>query len=254
LTLEHLWGDWVAGVIYVTSKKRKKARRITPVTPHEFDAPPDESSREWKMPSLSSAARISCEQCNHGWIENFDHTARTLLTSMMRGERTTLDEEGQRLIARWIAKTAMVFMHTSGAERRPIPPSHYRYLRDHQRPPPSAQVWIGARTAEEGAMTAGLNSCFFREDPESREESGRAYIVAVGIGHLVGVLFGHNLAFEIPWPTREGLEQIWPVVRPIVEWPPEHIIGDVEELARDPQSGFERHLTDALARRGIRLN
>ncbi|MDX6511221.1 MAG: hypothetical protein QOE36_725, partial [Gaiellaceae bacterium] len=90
-----------------------------------------------------------------------------------------------------------------------------------------------------------------REDPEAREESGRAYVVTFGIGHLVGALFGHNLPFEIPWGSREGLEAIWPVAGPTFEWPPKYVIGSVEDLANDP--GFERHLTAALASRGITL-
>jgi hypothetical protein len=250
MTLEHLWADWVAGVLHSKAKKPKKGRRKTPVTPHESRSDlSSEFTREWRMSSLQQTVRISCKACNNGWIESFDRTGRPVLTPLLRAERrTTLDADEQRIIARWIAKTAMIIVQLS--DRRPIPRSQHYYLRTHRRPPPSTQVWIGARTAEEGVWLGHVPSVLLRQHEEAEEES-RAYLVTFGVGHLVCSFFGHDLGFEIPWTNRIGLEQVWPVVEPTIEWPPKCVFGSLEHLANDPS--FEQHVEAGLAARGITL-
>jgi hypothetical protein len=243
LTREHVWPDWIRRLIYGKGKRGPRSEQL------REGSRPGEERKVWHMPALSLQAKIVCEECNQGWMSELEVQTSPVLTPMILGNRVRLDAAAQRLLARWITKTAMVFLR---ATPRPsaIPPNQYRYLRDHRRPPPSSQAWIGIRTAEEGVAAGKVAAYSFRDRPRGGEELGRAYLVTLGIGHLVGALFGHNLAFEIPWQRPPAFQPVWPVVRRIVEWPPQDLIGPLDDL--DDDAGFREYVEDALLeRRGL---
>lgn len=186
-----------------------------PLAPHRASSSlKHEPDREWTAPSFTSEAKVVCKDCNEGWMNDLEAAAKPILAPMLRGKRVVLDTDAQAIVARWLTKTAMVFQRTT--PRRPVPERHTRYLYDHRRPPPSCQVWIGARTAEDGGILSGIQSA--RLKPEAAEPAGQvftAYLVTVGIAAFVGQLFGHDLPrFDFPW-GHEGMfasavEQIWP--------------------------------------------
>jgi hypothetical protein len=182
-------------------------------------------------------------------MHDLEKAARPALTEMIMGRRITLDKEGQVIVARWFVKTAMMFALAT-PRRLVIAPNQYRYLFDHRRPPPETQVWLGIRTAAEGVAGGLFQSVLLKDRPDEIGERGRAYALTIGVGHLVGVVFGHNLPFEMPWTRSVGLQQIWPTLGP-VEWPPKYVFGPFENFADDP--AFEKHVTTALASRGITI-
>ena len=250
MTREHVWPDWI-GRMFFDYKRGDHA----PLAPHRASSSlKHEPDREWTAPSFTSEAKVVCKDCNEGWMNDLEAAAKPILAPMLRGKRVVLDTDAQAIVARWLTKTAMVFQRTT--PRRPVPERHTRYLYDHRRPPPSCQVWIGARTAEDGGILSGIQSA--RLKPEAAEPAGQvfsAYLVTVGIAAFVGQLFGHDLPrFDFPW-GHEGMfasavEQIWPPFEPI-QWPPKHVIGAVKDFAEDPS--FGQHLGRSFAGQGVEL-
>lgn len=250
LTNEHVWPDWI-GRLFFGYEPGGRA----PLSAHRVSSSVgSERNRQWTAPSFTTKAKIVCDDCNHGWMSELENAAEPILTPMLQGKRLILDDEAQTIVARWLTKTAMMFQHTT--PRRPIPERHFRYLRDHLRPPPSSQVWLGARTAEDGGVISGLQSSRLRPLPE--DQNGpvyNSYLVTIGIAAFIGQVFGHDIPrFDFQW-GHEGrfasaVEQIWPAVEPI-KWPPKHIVRSVEDFAKDP--GFGRHLVRSFAGQGVEM-
>lgn len=251
LTTEHVWPDWIGRLFFGYSKDGR-----APLAPHRASTSlPRESDREWTAPSFDTKVRVVCTECNNGWMSDLEVAAKPILVRMLTGKRVVLDDASQAVVSQWVVKTAMMFQHTT--PRRPIPDHHFRYLYDHRRPPPSSQVWIAARTAEDGGIVSGLQSARLKLKPDGpNTEANSAYLVTIGIAAFVGQLFGHDLPRLDFRRSHKGIftsavEQIWPTVETVVEWPPKHIIRSVEDFAND--SDFGAHLVRSLAAQGLDL-
>ena len=242
LTVEHLWPSWLRKLLHGDPKTR------APVTQHVFLERPAGRPQTRQQPSLLWCARIVCSRCNGGWMADLDRAVRPFVERIVVGKRTTLSRTDQKQMARWVAKTAMVFTYTT--PRRPIPANQRHYLRLQLRPPPSSQAWIGIRSAEEGIAVGGVLSFGLGNRPEPESKTNRAYLVTLGIGYLVIAFFGHDLGFEVPW-ARPLLEPIWPVSESPIKWPPKYVFGSIDDLANDAE--LEGHVRDSLASRGVAL-
>jgi hypothetical protein len=193
-----------------------------------------------------------CQRCNNEWMSVIEQAASRIMAPMIGGERVVLSEADQKTLAKWLTMKAMVFQLTTGLT--PIQPSAYRYMRDHLRPPPGVQVWLGARTADGGAdSVVGLKGSTMGR---SRDDPARMYAYAAPfvIGNFIGEVFGHNLPvdFELEraGPHADALQRIWPTAGP-VEWPPPGVLPSVDDFAKD--RWFDQGLIAALAAKGITL-
>jgi hypothetical protein len=66
------------------------------------NAPP----RPWHGPEFTT--RKVCQVCNNGWMSRLESAVRATMGSLVNDLSLWLDEEQQRLLARWATKTAMV--------------------------------------------------------------------------------------------------------------------------------------------------
>jgi hypothetical protein len=190
---------------------------------------------------------VVCASCNNGWMAWMEGTARPILIPMIAGQPTSLTMEQQRVVARWVAKTAMVFQLAT--EHSSIRPHHYRSLKLHLAPPPGNQVWLGARTAEEPVPAAfGIRTSDLRHATDDREF--HSYLVTIVIGHFIAQLFGHDLPLDSEWTRRgefeDALIPIYPE-REAVTWPP-RLVRSFVPLAEDP--AFESEIGRVLSAHG----
>jgi hypothetical protein len=251
LTNEHVWPDWIGRLLYGYPKGGR-----APAAPHRRSSSlRHEPTGVWTAPSFSQKASIVCADCNHGWMSDLEVAVEPILRPMLVPQgKVVLRESDQAVLARWITKTAMVFQHTT--PRRPIPPNQFRYLFDHRRPPPSCQLWVGIRSAEDGVVLSGLQTARIKvPTSEGQGVFHRGYLVTLGIAGFVGQLLGNDLPrFDFDWGHQgefaAAVEPIWPVIEPI-EWPPNKLVRSVNDFANDP--AFGEHLTRSLGARGITL-
>lgn len=247
---EHVWPDWIGRLVF-----GYKRGASAPKAPHRRSSSiPSESDATWQAPSFTTTTNAICADCNGGWMSDLEDAAAPVLTPLLLGKRALLNLADQALVSRWVAKTAMTFQLTT--PRRPIPPNHYRYLRDHLLPPPSAQVWIGIRTAEDGVVVSGLQSARIRVPGGGTEDAFHsAYLVTVGIALFAAQLSGNDLPrFDFSWghdgEFTNALQPVWPTTDP-VEWPPRQPIRSIQAVGEDVH--FQAHLTRSLAAHGVRL-
>jgi hypothetical protein len=93
--------------------------------------------------ALPPAARVSTGKYCNSWMgDTFDVPAKPLLLPLMLGERCTLLPGEQELIARWIAKTALMTELALGTAGR-VPDRVYHGFRRSGYPPPQSRVLLG---------------------------------------------------------------------------------------------------------------
>jgi hypothetical protein len=189
-----------------------------------------------KRPAFSRAVKIVCKDCNNGWMSRLEMAVRPIFEPMMPGtRRLTLQQSEQETLAFWITKTAMT-MQLSHPTRRPdaIPSAHYSELYKEQRPPWLSQVWIAGCTHDDRPSDLPMpmvGRCritplkrFRPDDIAADQPTLPAYSVAMSMGNLAMLVFGHQYAgsrARLSWKDAmgEALVQIWPAVTPTVEWP-----------------------------------
>jgi hypothetical protein len=241
---EHLWSAWL----------RTLLRDQDAALPHRAMSTIESSDeRSWIAPPFTIRVNRVCATCNNGWMSELESVAKPILTPLVLGQKTVLDKHAQKVAAVWATKTAMVFQLAT--KHRSIKRSQFHYLRTHLRPPPSAQVWLGCRTADEPKPGLfGFRSSGLAPEGETQPRFD-AYLVTIGIGHFVAQVYGHDLPFDSIWARRgefaDALVQVWPLAEDEVVWPRTNLISSITNLSED--RAFEEELTAILAGRGIHV-
>lgn len=231
LTREHLWPKQLQDVLPGLGPGQ-----------HIFGLTGDEDS--WFIqdrPAFSRAVKIVCADCNNGWMSRLEKKARPLLEPMNGQRRIALEPKQQQVLGFWIAKTAMT-MQSSHPTRYPdaIPRSQYSELYKEQRPPLLSQIWIGGCTHDDrppylprplvGRVRITPLTRWRPDDIAPEEPTLKAYSVAMSMGNLGMVMFGHQYSHshaQLIWKDQmgEALVPIWPPQDEPVEWPGKYGLG-----------------------------
>lgn len=193
--------------------------------------------RRWRAPAPDIKVKVVCQPCNSGWMSNIENRAKPFLGSLIQGHGRTLHREGQRELAVWGIKTAMMWQFTS--KTRPIPPAIMKALyADDSKPPGNAQVWIGAYTGEAGySYPVSLS---VRPKGAGLDAAVDAYGATFTVGHVAFQVFGHELPgvgggrrFADGSLLARGFSPIWPFVEPAT-FPTSHVwtLKQLEEAGR----------------------
>jgi hypothetical protein len=168
--------------------------------------------------------------------------ARPVIEPMITGRRRVgLRAADQETIAFWLCKTAMT-LQLARPDLRPdlIPQRHYSELYAKQRPPITSQIWIGACAHDNRPpdLPAPLMTRYrltpvrrFRPRDVSEDQPLRtAYSVAISLGNLAGLIFGHQYdasrsRLQFSGSIGAALIQIWPPLAENAEWPQDHALS-----------------------------
>jgi hypothetical protein len=220
LTREHLFPLWLSEIV------RDGA---------DFFSHADGKGRNWSHPKLDIKVKCVCGPCNWGWMHELEDEAAPTLTPLIRGEARTLTANDQRLIGRWVAKTATV---VTSVERRAaqVPADLRRLVRDQTEPPRNVHIDLYA-------YGPGLRAVWYRADVLQMESVklyrppnvGHLHSVALSVGHFValaGIFPVANMTVMPPPGDATFRVNIWPG-GPDVDWPPQGIL-DEDGLDRLP--------------------
>lgn len=166
-----------------------------------------------------------CKPCNEGWMHELEESAKGILSHFIKGDRRRVRFWRQAMIATWACKTAMVWECLAG-EHRAIPLERLRELHRTQRPPPRHQVWFGQYRGDE---PHSFRRAAGRALGDVEPEQPHGYLVAVGIGQFVFIVFGHGFDHLNATPRNalaQRLVQVWPPIHEITEWPPPAAFDD----------------------------
>jgi hypothetical protein len=166
-----------------------------------------------------------CKPCNEGWMDELEKSSRSTLSNLIQGSPRRLGYWRQALVATWACKTAMVWECLAG-DHRAMPMTCLRELHRTQRPPATHQVWFGRYAGDDPhSFRHAAGRTFGQPDPQQIH----GYLVAIGIGQLVFVIFGHRFGHLEATPQNalaHRLVQIWPPIHEVAEWPPAQTLDD----------------------------
>lgn len=189
---------------------------------------------------FTTVAEDVCERCNTGWMEELEDWAKRWLSKPIVGEPRTLRYWRQVCAASWAVKTAMVWELVE-QQHRTVPLELLRIFHVLQRPGGRQQVWLGHYQGTEPHNSFRRTAAYFiGHEPDGPEDpkDAHGYLLAVTIGQLALVVFGHvlsmapysigdtlpGIALESQFPSQ--LVQIWPLVHEVVRWPPAASLDD----------------------------
>ena len=235
ISKEHVFAEWLRDYFPRYSERTHKSAFISWMDESGPSAPVDRRSKHQGHLGTKKL-RVVCSTCNGGWMSNLEGCAKSALPPLMAGQRCNITEGGQKLLATWAAKTAMV------AERllpeTDITQPERAWLMDHQCPPDNWYVWISAYQGRDWRELGILQSRVgLSETPVSRPSEAPYYGQATTfvVGHvLFCVVSGSSPYLKEVLPGRDanGLIQIWPQLAPrLILWPPATVFGDEEAYA-----------------------
>lgn len=134
---EHALPSWVRDYV---------AKGDEPFNHREVDNATGEEIKNWPAKGPDFKVRRVCQNhCNGGWMSKLETDVQPFVRGLIQGHGRTLYADGQRTIAFWAIKTAMMWQYASRSQ--PIPPEALHALyeaRVTRVPPPGMQVWIAA--------------------------------------------------------------------------------------------------------------
>jgi hypothetical protein len=169
-----------------------------------------------------------CGKCNTGWMSDLENEVIPILTPIFEDKPVSLDEHQQHVLAVWITKMAFLFDSTKGRNaenvfyRRPdgIALAKSRQILQF------TGIWIGGLDESHRALDG---ADFTLKEPNER--IGEGISVTLTNEHFVAQLVSLRLNETPTAPTALRLDPkpgdwgnmlipIWPIVQPVVQWPP----------------------------------
>lgn len=150
VTREHVWPRW-ARVVWETEGQLPHFQQV--VQEDRADL-----SRDWRQHACSTTVTVVCQACNNGWMADLEQRAKPMLEPMLQGRGRQLHAGGQRTLAAWALKTAMMIEHTHGAVQHVIPREDYADLMKRLEPSARVLIWMAAYGGETVAMGRMLAS------------------------------------------------------------------------------------------------
>lgn len=218
---EHVFPGWINRVI------------VNDKLEGEFFAVADgkiEGARSYTSNKAASLhAKIVCSPCNKGWMSDLEREASSLLTPLILGHETTLDQPQQLLAAQWAVKTAMVgeaIMY----RRAKFSQGDRNLVREQGQPPLRARVSIAAYSLQQPVATRYTRSL------GGVNRNGAPlmdlYVHTIQIAYLVLSIRGTT---TLPASDNRSLESIAepryyeiPIFPPVevCRWPPRFVMDE----------------------------
>lgn len=175
-------------------------------------------------------------------MEELEDWAKRWLAAPIIGNDRALRYWRQACAASWAVKTALVWELVED-DHRTVPLEVLRIFHQLQRPGARQQVWLGHYQGSQPHNSFRRTAAHLISSPPQGTENpqdAHGYLLAVTIGQLAMVTFGHTLAVQLasysPGDTLPGIAlherfpgqliQIWPLANEAVRWPPPTIIDD----------------------------
>lgn len=222
LSGEHVFPDWSQPFLESEAGPGTHVRRV-------IRAEGKTKTVHRGLPATATVNSV-CAPCNHGWMSRLEEAAKPYLVSMLKGHHRTYHRGGQKLLATWALKTALV----AGSKFKPATPEvFYRDLRDSGEPSENTAIWLGA-TPWAGFHYIDYRPLKISNIGEPRVTAENAFAGLLALGHVVFYVvawMGNVPNVEPIEKYRNSLLPIWTYVGPQA-WPPRGPAFDEQSLDR----------------------
>jgi hypothetical protein len=172
-----------------------------------------------KTPAFIS--RNFCKGCQGGWMRQLDEAVLGLVPRLTPTTSVRLDVEQQRALARWAAKTMMVYLtkETDERQREFGVVADFRRFGENRGPLPGTHVWIGVRRHDDPGWFRSFSAPLRTRTGDTCD----AYGAVLTVGHLATVTIvpaSAELAISVHGDDAAAMKPIWPVQVKPVQWPP----------------------------------
>lgn len=220
---EHVWPHWAAE-LFADEGTFAYYRQFVGVG-YEPEAP-----SAWSQKPFELKVRAVCKSCNNGWMSDLETAAKDMLFgSAFSGHGRVLSRGGQRTLAGWALKTAMMAEHTNARSRRGIPGVEYEHLWEHREPSANVRIWLASYAgANAVALALPFGIDVGRDRLPARERGERnVWGSTILFGPVVFQILGSDVpkvldVFDLATPNTH---QIWPYRRPFT-WTPHPGLDD----------------------------
>jgi hypothetical protein len=90
---------------------------------------------------LHSTVKVVCVGCNNGWLSQVQNAAKPLVLTLLKGQKTELDNDAQVRLAAWCTMATMTDEYISRDARAvALTQAHRDWLMQHRAPPPGWHV------------------------------------------------------------------------------------------------------------------
>jgi hypothetical protein len=164
------------------------------------------------MPVAALQVKRVCGPCNNGWLSDLEQKAIPLLTRPIQGDPTTLHFLDVQTAATWAYKTCILADLASSHLLAALP---FRWLGQRRHPPPDVVITLATYGGVRYPQFALSRPVHYRIRSGSTGKMDlNAYLITIGIGHLVFQVFGHHIRGAIDlspsdW-KRDYSRVIWP--------------------------------------------
>jgi hypothetical protein len=165
-------------------------------------------------------------------MHELEESCKGTLGELIQGGTRNLSYWRQALAATWAVKTAMVWESVSSKDRT-IPLEVLHSFHQTQRLNLRQQVWTGRYVGSQPDHSFRRIAAHVVgpvKGGSSNPQDAHAYVVALSVGQLAFVVFGHLLGvpiqFNVPEDLGSKLVPIWPPEREVVAWPPSDTLDD----------------------------
>jgi hypothetical protein len=222
ITREHVWPRWA-------SEHLDSDDTYTFYRQFVGDGFALQEPESWAHKPFDWTVKAVCGSCNNGWMGQLESDAKEALFSSAFAERgRALHRGGQRTLAAWALKTAMMVEQSNASTRRGIPRAEYACLWSRGEPSERVRVWVASYS---GTLAVALGLPFGIDidmDVGPDRERGERHVwgstllfgpvVFQVIGtHVDGVLDGLDMATanthrvwpscaSFTWMPRPGLD------------------------------------------------
>jgi hypothetical protein len=180
-----------------------------------------------------------CTECNNRWLSVLERDVQPVLTPLIHGDERRLSSDGQRLLATWAVKTAL--MLDLATESPIIPTGFFHAFRPERAPLASHVVWLGAYMGRERAIWSAQQALHIGV-PEDGEPNGFAttFTVFRALFQVVGHFTRGDATITDTRLWSAGLWPIAPIQHAVIVWPRQGFAFDdqgLDHLARSITSG-----------------
>lgn len=244
MTSEHVFPQWISRLIEGKAPMMEHNREVV----RARHAPQADT---YLQPVFQQKVRAVCADCNNGWMSDLERAAKPLLMPGFDGRGRAFHAEGQRTLAAWGFKTALMLGEVFRGEATGVPRAHQVHLREHGEPPAAVGVWLSAFGGPEPASFRAAGMAISRPGERvTDEDEPNVYVFTFHIGPFVFQSFGVVDADAIrinPAETVVGdlrVHQLWPFRRSLT-WSPRAALTSPELIALSEAiyNELQRHVT-----------
>ena len=251
LSKEHVWSKWTYALVpnKPTDTHRRGHYVSSRANPRIIER---REIKAYQGNVNTIRLRVVCKGCNNGWMSRLDSAVKPILSPLILGVSTMLNERSQLILSTWIAMKAMVSEH-SRTEDVASDQGERTYLMSDLRPPANYRIWIAAHSAtswrvayQRHAATLGyLDGEGMAQSPD-RSLLKNSQSLTLGIGKLlINVVSSRvpDLKFAfLDTAIGRAMHRIQPYARNAT-WPPPQILTQAQ--ADHVAFAFDRY-TDTL--------